>query len=846
MTDITSRKVIEYVGDNRDVLRKIEQISIANQKLSRGLGTELTKSAKTVGDSLRSITEKFSTDPATGQLNQFGGAVDKISQKLDIGNGNFVSYTKSVKTAADGTQTVSSSFKDLDKNTVSLGENIKRLTSRAALTIPLWLVLRGAVMGVISVFKNGLNDIVEFDRALQKLGKNLQGTPEEIKSNFNVAREEITKFSLESGIGVENITKAIQRFATVGFDFETSLKAGIEATRLSVLLFGEAESTANAFARGLRALITDVTDTATAQDEISRALALTSELWETNAFELDELNQGIEKFAGTAKSMNFTIEETLTLLAALSTRGLNANRAGTLLRTSTQKLEQNLKQVSKVLGVEINPEMDRTFDVFVKVTNAIANLKKESGTISPAVSEAIGELFGGVRGGEPIRDLIADMENVNKTFTEFAKKRPDLVKFRSDFDSMNKTTFRQVEIMHNLNKETGKAFITGLAGADDFTGALLNINAVLSTLQSNAKRVGDSIREQFNPRNVLFGQTGAAPIFRKLFESTDIGKQFTEQLDIIDSSFKNRLADLFKDTKKVNNVTEKGSSNILRNTEQQAKAHQIIQEFELDRQKTGEIILENELERLKILGLSSSELALAKDYIIDTLKLHEEDDDILKRQLELNRTIKEEEKLRTESIVSNELELLKIRGATTRQLLEARIVLEQQTGLNQSGLDILKKQLDLQREITTEKLNQNKFSSDSLKIFQIAQKYGTEQAILATQFLKGNISAQSTMLGSVYERQIGMLREFFPQRVEQLEAERFFSEDGRNIPIPEREAIRSLNIPAVKTQIDNINVQIKTELNRQNIGQLIADSLAKEIKEGTQIQRIINDQIEKF
>ncbi len=757
-------KVIAYIGDNRDVLRKIQQIAVANQKLTSQIGQDFTRSAKVAGDGFRSIKETFKFDKETQAFSKFGGSVDSFSQKIKGGNGQLVQFTQTTKENAKGIKSVTNSYKDLDKNTVSLGENISRLAKRAALTIPLWLALRGVITGTIRAIGDSVKNLIEFDRALQKLKRNLQGTPEEIQRSFDIARQEITKFAIETGKSTEDVTRAVQKFATVGFDFETSMQAGLDATRLSVLLFGEAEETANAFARGLRALASDVEDTAQTQDEISRALALTSELWEVNAFELDELNQGFSKFAGTAKSMNFTIEETLTLLAALSTRGLNAERAGTLLRTSTQKLEQNLDKVAKVLGIQVNPEVDRTFDVFVRVTNAISKLKSEAGTISPAVSKAIGDLFGGVRGGEPVRDIIADMDKVNEAFNKFAKVRPDIIGFRKDFEKMNDTIFRQVEIMHNLNKETGKAFLTGITGGKDFLDSLKIINNVLGSLQKNAERTGSTLKNMF-----LLATTGGVGFgYIKFQDAKKKAAQAAENLQIeIRDALQGQLKDLD-----------------LRNL--------IIKLNKLDPKKTKisqQVFNALGKQLQKQLSDAFEESPIEVDAQVRAKNLQYEND---RQEL-------------AELLLKSELESLKAIGATNSELLKAEGTYSKILGLAEEEKDILQRKLDLERSINEERRLQSRLGSDSIKLFRIAQEQGTDVAKKIGEVLSG----QSDFTNFV--RQGGQALEVFKDKFadiyEQQQAMAFFKGNvvpgttglrgGFGIPIEEEAVRRPINRAAL-------------------------------------------------
>jgi len=741
-------KVIRYIADTTSVKRSLVSLRLANMKIAKAFGEDFSKATKTYGQSLKDVTR------VSGQLNN---SVEKTTQNIKTADGRFGKLIQTTTRMKDGNKKVTTSFKEMDKSTASLGANVGRLMSRAALTIPIWLALRGAVMGTISAFKNSVAGIIKYDKALQKLKKNLQGTPEEITKNFNRARDAITRFAVETGKDTDAITNAIQRFATVGFDFETAMSAGFDATRLSILLFGEAEETANAFARSMRVLVTNTKDSAKTQEEIAEAMTLTSELYEVNAFVLKELNGGLEKFAGTAKTMGFTIAETITLLAALSTRGLNAERAGRLLRTTTQKLEMNLAKVASVLGIKVNPAVDRTFDVFVKVTNAISKLKSEAGTISPAVSQAIGELFGGVRGGEPIRDLIADMGNVNEAFDKFLSARPDIGKFRNDVEEMNDTLFRQVEIFHNLNKETGKAFITGVVQGDNFIDALDKINTRIAVAQKNSEKWGTTLIAAFQAISV-FGWPVALERLLKFATKEQAGFQarFEALGELAGEGLKKglsktRLDDAIKELARLR--TDLRLSDVVKPDAETLKGLDEIENAFIKIGSATELTADNLEEVQKnLVNIASGAIQIEKSFV-NISKLNE-------------------------IILKDVLTRMKSAGALNSELTKTEIKLRKQFNIQGEWNDEIERQLLLERQISEEKRLQSRFSSETAKVFRIAQEKGIEIAKQIGDALAGKISFNDFIRrgGEAVE----IFKKDFADVFEQQQMEAFFS--GGRVP----------------------------------------------------------------
>ena len=156
----------------------------------------------------------------------------------------------------------------------------------------------------------------------------------------------------------------------------------------------------------------------------------------------------------------------------------------------------------------------------------------------------------------------------------------------------------------------------------------------------------------------------------------------------------------------------------------------------------------------------------------------------------------EKERLKTASIITNaliknELEILKINGANTRQILEARIEYEKLAGIGQDEVSLLKNKLSLEQELTKEKLNQTKLSSDSIKLYKVAQKYGTEVAVEISKVLAGQTTFDD------FEREGGRKLKALKENWESLytdkKATKFFEGyEGRQIITPEKRATQAV------------------------------------------------------
>ena len=96
----------------------------------------------------------------------------------------------------------------------------------------------------------------------------------------------------------------------------------------------------------------------------------------------------------------------------------------------------------------------------------------------------MGDLFS-VRSTEALAGLTA----LEEVLRENIALEPDVAKFNKTFEDLNKTTNRLVEQFNNLNKEIGRALVTGLVGGENFNDALQKIVASQDGILSRTEKI---------------------------------------------------------------------------------------------------------------------------------------------------------------------------------------------------------------------------------------------------------------------------------------------------------------------------------------------------------------------
>lgn len=776
-------------------------IQAVNSKANTLIGT--SSKLATNFSSLTSVNQRFSKQlqgfgsvsqlvgTSLNQVSDSGSRVAKIFQTAD---GRFVKLTETVKRLPNGVQQVNRSIQELSKSqadnakvlersnttTKTFRQNIADLAKRAALTIPVWFALRNSVSSVFRTIRDGLGDIVTFDRALQKLRRNIEATSTNIERDFANIRDEIVQFSLRTGKSVEDVTNAIQKFATVGFDLETSLKGGLQATELSILLFGDAEETADAFARSLRVMTEGIGDSATQQQVIGEALALTAKLWQTNNFEIGEATQNLEKFAGVAKIANLSINETLSLLAALGTAGVG-NRAGRLLRSTLLKSLGDIEKVTRGLNLQFDPTTQPTIEFILQMVSALKELRTEGRTVPAELAETLGELFS-VRGTEVISALTA----LESTLRQNLALQPDVDEFEASVERMLGTVGSLAEQFTNANREIGKAFVTGIVGGDDFDDTLKKIVQTQLQILANAERMGTVFRDVF----VSVGAGGLAFFVQRLgIVSLSIASLTTALTrlralalaplpPVLVTAVLTFTILRFKDeAERLAREAEAQAQTFNDIGAELAKNINLGLRKELSTEALRELIIELETFGADVLQADPAQFEKTLSVLREILNTHKEITKEQEEQQKIQPTEGQREQI-AENVLKLELDLLKARGATNSQLIQAEQLGRKRLDIEQGIIDQINTQLEKEKAITEERRLRADVGNEELRLFRIAQTEGTDVARRIGDVLAGNLDFSTFVRRG--GRELEVFKEQFEDIFESQQARAFFS--GSRVP----------------------------------------------------------------
>lgn len=841
--------IIRYLSDIRGVAtdaKKIEAINAATASNIQNQYGQVTKVIAAIPSSFKNIPIKIKKEKGFVEAIK---SIETVGQVVQTTNGSFLELTKTTTSINGKLQTVSGGMKDVTNQFVkgnletskankiftNYADNIKQLAGRALLTIPIWIALRGAIQSVSATFTNGVKDLLSFDLAVQKIRNNLSGTTGQVDADFKRIRDTITKTSKETGVGTEEIAGAVKQFATLGFSAEESLQGAIGATKLSIALFGNASDTAEAFAKALNILIDRSAGAKSAADQMNEAFALTSQLEETNNFEIKDVTEALNKFAGTAAGVGLTMSQTLKILAALGTAGRTGSEGATLLSTSFNTLLKNLPKISQSLGITVQAG-ESTFSIFSRILEKITELNRTPGGQNAAI-QSISDIFGGAKGIKIIQSLVAVKDILDKNN-----------KLTGDSNALNEKSARtlasassQAKILANNIKESGKAFIGALLGSDDFADSLKKLNDIVTGLGESLRTTGSVLRAIFDNLGLIAGTafllrwrstvtisallssilaSRAAVASTGIFLSNIFALGFGRGLGILGGIAGRSISTALLTAR----ASIAGAATVLAGAALipflavAATAGAIFSSIWSKEQirKNKEASDAGQLAAQQFIAGLQGKLAIPDLQAVIDLKVKEVNNgnisaqrevDLLKKQLQkqidaggtipLNVQVQisfQEQQTLAKKILQNKLDELKAQGASNSEILKATGYYSQQLRIEESITDQTLRRLDLQKAINDEKRLEGKLSSDSIKLFDIANTQGVDIARQIGDVLAGNTDFDSFIRAGGKAAEV--FQKEFADLFKQKQAETFFKgniipgintlQGGSSVPIQEQ------------------------------------------------------------
>lgn len=377
---------------------------------------------------------------------------------------------------------------NLNKSTGGLGAALAGLTSRALLTIPVWMTLRETFMAGIRTFEDSVKSIVDIDTAMKHLEMQLVGTKNAAQVLANV-KIQAQNLAISTGESPASLIDVFNQLVTVGFDVQDAFKGMQTAAKGALVTNTDSKDITNVLVNVYKELGSSITAVHSPADKLNYILTTMTVLMQKNHLGIKDFEASLKTFAGQAAASNLTLDQTMSLIAASANVSQTGQLAGRGLTGIFRQITLQKPGVEEFLGKSTGGQSD--WQTFLDVLNKFQNIKVSDSS----GLEAISKIFSLRGGGQALRALAEDAGHLTDNLKLLYSLTPD--ERQAVFAGRLTIALAMIQHQSEITKQTvellGRTFIEGLTGTNDFASALKNLNQSLLALVPTAKTVGDTL-----------------------------------------------------------------------------------------------------------------------------------------------------------------------------------------------------------------------------------------------------------------------------------------------------------------------------------------------------------------
>jgi len=348
---------------------------------------------------------------------------------------------------------------------------------RVVVVVPMWMAARAAMQSFLSTIGDSAKYIVNLDKTMARIKSVIQGiTPESFAGATVAIQNTVRALTLMTGKNVKDVGEVFYRVAERGIDARVALAAMNPIMKLSVGIMGDSTQTATVLAQTYDLLGASITENISESEKFTLISGVIANLWQKNAFELNEFNSALQGSGTTLKAFGVGARESMALIATFQQAGLKGAQASTAVNRIFADLVKNSTQLAKSLGIVLNPNIK--IDSFKLLETVLQRIN----TLGDKTSEkykAIYDIFEkkGAKG------ILALLEMPEKFTSNLEVARKTVEELSKDLDKFYELQLRTIEVQGNITKalynEIGNAFLIGITNTTNIIDAQIQYNKLL-------------------------------------------------------------------------------------------------------------------------------------------------------------------------------------------------------------------------------------------------------------------------------------------------------------------------------------------------------------------------------
>jgi TP901 family phage tail tape measure protein len=309
-----------------------------------------------------------------------------------------------------------------------------------------WFAQLRVLWGIMRAFGAIANELMELDQAAARAMRTMVRGAEDYVEVQEKVRRTITQTARIAGTSYKNVGEALYQLSSAGLSASDALAAVNSVVKLAVLTESDMTDTTKVVAGAFNNFRDNIQGAATSTEKFMKISGTLSYVWERNQIDMNELVQGLNQSAQSAKLAGLEFGELAVILGNLGTRMIRSGRAGRMFRSAVINMAKKSSELKSAFDITFDPA--KPLD-FLNIMDQMHKAWQDS-TKSVETTKAVFDIFG--KRGAPALVAMLDswekirleMGNVNSAFDLAVAQHEKLLLTQTHYKAITEVLWKNI------------------------------------------------------------------------------------------------------------------------------------------------------------------------------------------------------------------------------------------------------------------------------------------------------------------------------------------------------------------------------------------------------------------
>ncbi len=309
-----------------------------------------------------------------------------------------------------------------------------------------WFAQLRVLWGVLRVVSSLTEAMMELDNATSRAMRTMVRGGKDYDKVSKQVRQTILDLSRMTGASYKDIGEALYQLSSAGLEASEAMAAVNSVVKLATVTESDMTDTTKVVAGAFNNFRDNIRGAQTDTEKFAKISGTLSYVWERNQIDMNELVQGLNQSAQSAKLGGLEFGELAVILGNLGTRMIRSGRAGRMFRSAIINIAKKSEEVKETFDITFDPA--KPMDFLEIMDKMHAKWKDSKKTVQ--ATRAVFDIFG-KRGGPA---MVAMLDSWEKIRAEMGGVNSALDLAVAQHEKMLMTQTHYKQLTEALHKET--------------------------------------------------------------------------------------------------------------------------------------------------------------------------------------------------------------------------------------------------------------------------------------------------------------------------------------------------------------------------------------------------------